>query len=75
MEDYFVTKLLRSHTFQQTVRRVHKTVQDVKHGRDPSEPLREGEATQERRKGFLSHFVEEIRNQAREATGSRRPKD
>ncbi|KAI1763244.1 hypothetical protein GGR53DRAFT_498177 [Hypoxylon sp. FL1150] len=75
MEDYLVDRLLRSRAFHGTVRRVHKTVHDIKHGRDPNEPLREGEATRETSRGFLSHFVDELRSQARETMGTRRPKD
>ncbi|KAI1462933.1 uncharacterized protein F4812DRAFT_293821 [Daldinia caldariorum] len=75
LEDYIVEKLLRSPTFQRGVRRVHQTVVDIKYGRDPSEPLREGEATRHptnsRLKGFMSHFAEELRNQLRDTT---RPK-
>ncbi|KAF3064604.1 hypothetical protein GL218_01345 [Daldinia childiae] len=69
--------LLRSPTFQRGVRRIHKTVEDYKHGRDPSEPLREGEATRQptnpRLSGFMSHFTDELRNQVR-GTTIRRPK-
>ncbi|KAI1089282.1 hypothetical protein F5B19DRAFT_383248 [Rostrohypoxylon terebratum] len=72
VEDYIVQMILRSRTFQRSVQRLHRTVQDLKHGRDPSEPLREGEATREptNERGFLSHFVEELRNQARGTTNS-----
>lgn len=38
-------QLLRSPTFHRGVRRIHRTVEDLRHGRDPSEPLRQGEAT------------------------------
>ncbi|KAI1647483.1 uncharacterized protein F4817DRAFT_336785 [Daldinia loculata] len=77
MEDYIVGKLLRSSTFQRGVRRIHKTVEDYKYGRDPSEPMREGEATRRptnsRLSGFMSHFTDELRNQIRDTT-IRRPK-
>ncbi|KAI1139451.1 hypothetical protein F5Y05DRAFT_381975 [Hypoxylon sp. FL0543] len=45
MENYIVERLLRSPTFQRGVRRIHQTVHDYKYGRNPSEPLRQGEAT------------------------------
>ncbi|KAI2631549.1 hypothetical protein GGS26DRAFT_98990 [Hypomontagnella submonticulosa] len=68
-EDYIVRQLLRSRTFRQGVDRIHRTVHDYKHGRDPSEPLREGEATRDpkgtRLSAFVSHFLEEIRNDIR----------
>ncbi|KAI0887068.1 uncharacterized protein GGS22DRAFT_121054 [Annulohypoxylon maeteangense] len=78
-EDYVVQLILRSPSFQRGVRRIHRTVQDYKHGRDPSEPLREGEATRDptNSSGFLSHFIDELRNQARGTTTnstSNRPK-
>lgn len=82
------SKILRSPRFHHGVRRIHRTVEDLRHGRDPSEPLRPGEATGEHHHGFLSrhlslpanfwkenpniqkrsflsHFVEELRNQFR----------
>ncbi|OTB03244.1 hypothetical protein M426DRAFT_181490 [Hypoxylon sp. CI-4A] len=87
MEDYIVGKLLRSPSFQRGVQRIHRTVHDYKHGRDPSEPLREGEATRNPTSSkfneFMSHFTDELRNQARGSTTkssrpsppTRRPKE
>ncbi|KAK4095698.1 hypothetical protein N658DRAFT_481858 [Parathielavia hyrcaniae] len=59
--------LLRSPTFHHGVRRIHRTVQDIRYGRNPHEPLRQGEATAEPSKtqSFLKYFIEELRNQAR----------
>jgi hypothetical protein len=38
----------------------------MRHGRDPNEPLRPGEATEEPTKTpFLSHFIDELKNQFR----------
>ncbi len=39
--------LLASPRFHRIVRRVHKEVEDIRHGRDPNQPLRQGEATGE----------------------------
>ncbi|KAI2603291.1 uncharacterized protein GGS25DRAFT_510804 [Hypoxylon fragiforme] len=49
VENYIVGSLVRSPTFQKGVRWVHRTVHDYRHGRDPSAPLREGEATRKLR--------------------------
>ncbi|KAI1207883.1 uncharacterized protein F4807DRAFT_169041 [Annulohypoxylon truncatum] len=77
VEDYVVQLIVRSRTFQRSVQRIHRTVEDYKHGRDPSDPLREGEATRDptQSNGFLSHFIDELRNQVRgtktDSTGNR----
>ncbi|KAL2258818.1 hypothetical protein VTK26DRAFT_7705 [Humicola hyalothermophila] len=65
-EDVLVAQILRSPSFHHGVRRIHRAVQELRYGRDPSEPLRQGEATAEptRAQGFLKHFFEELRNQA-----------
>ncbi|OTA52097.1 hypothetical protein K449DRAFT_440955 [Hypoxylon sp. EC38] len=72
---FLIFQLLRSPTFQRGVRRIHQTIHDYKHGRDPSEPLREGEATREptnsKLSTFLSHFADELRNQARGTTNKK----
>ncbi|KAI2607831.1 hypothetical protein GGR54DRAFT_403067 [Hypoxylon sp. NC1633] len=72
VEDYIVGKLLQSSTFQRGVRRVHQTVHNYKHGRNPDEPLREGEATRKptgsRLSNFMLHFIRELRSQARGTT-------
>ncbi|KAG7284218.1 hypothetical protein NEMBOFW57_010582 [Staphylotrichum longicolle] len=67
VEDRFVNQLLRSPTFHRGVRRIHRTVEDLRYGRDPSEPLRQGEATAEPKRAgnFLKYFIDELRNQAR----------
>ena len=44
-ENAMVARLLRSPSFHRGVRAIHRRVQDYKHGRDPNEPLRQGEAT------------------------------
>ncbi|KAL2268078.1 hypothetical protein VTJ83DRAFT_2924 [Remersonia thermophila] len=66
-EDLIVAQILRSPSFHRGVRRIHRTVEDLRHGRDPREPLRQGEATAEpnRAGGFFKHFIEELKNQAR----------
>ncbi|KXX74039.1 hypothetical protein MMYC01_209554 [Madurella mycetomatis] len=67
VEDLIVAQVLRSPGFHRGVRRIHRTVEDIRYGRDPSEPLRQGEATADphRTEGFLKHFINELRNQAR----------
>ncbi|KAI1499090.1 hypothetical protein F5X99DRAFT_295891 [Biscogniauxia marginata] len=67
-EDYIVEKILRSPGFHRGVQRIHNHIQDIRHGRNPHEPLRQGEATKEpgiEMNGFLSHFFDELRNQLR----------
>ena len=75
----YAPQLLRSPTFHAGVRRIHRTLHERKHGRDPNEPLRPGEATTEQplrrpghrsdshdsKPGFFKYFVEEMRNQLR----------
>ncbi|KAG8162133.1 hypothetical protein KVR01_007898 [Diaporthe batatas] len=69
LEDYIVARILRSPGFHNTVRRIHRRVQDQRHGRDPNEPLRPGEATElpgpNDNKSFPKYFVEELMNQFR----------
>ncbi|KAK3290130.1 uncharacterized protein B0H64DRAFT_447435 [Chaetomium fimeti] len=67
LENVLVNQILRSPTFHRGVRRVHRTVEDIRYGRDPSDPLRQGEATAEpnRSGNFIKYFIEELRNQAR----------
>ncbi|KAL2145399.1 hypothetical protein VTI28DRAFT_7326 [Corynascus sepedonium] len=67
VEDLIVAQILRSPTFHRGVRRVHRTVEDIRHGRDPNDPLRQGEATAEPNQStnFFKYFIEELRNQAR----------
>ncbi|AEO67668.1 4df078db-4c21-4391-9e20-c6c0809050e8 [Thermothielavioides terrestris] len=67
VEDRIVHFILRSPSFHRGVRRIHRTVENLRYGRDPNEPLRQGEATAEpsRSQSFLKHFIEELRNQAR----------
>ncbi|KAK4207198.1 hypothetical protein QBC37DRAFT_327799 [Rhypophila decipiens] len=67
-EQTLVEKLLRSPTFHHGVRKIHRTVEELRHGRNPDEPLRQGEATEDPDKpkgGFIRYFVEELKNQAR----------
>ncbi|KAK2596522.1 hypothetical protein N8I77_013409 [Diaporthe amygdali] len=69
LEDYIVERILRSPGFHSTVRRIHRKVQDQRHGRDPNEPLHPGEATElpgaNENKSFPKYFVEELMNQFR----------
>lgn len=46
--------------------RIQRTVDEKRHGPNPEEPLRPGQATEEPgREGFISHFARELRNQAK----------
>lgn len=62
-------QILRSPGFHNTVRRIHRKVQDQRYGRDPNEPLHPGEATElpgpNDNKSFPKYFVEELMNQFR----------
>jgi hypothetical protein len=61
-------QLLRSPAWHRFVRRVHRAVEEGKYGRDPTEPLRPGEATEDPGRastGFLKYFIEEMKNQAK----------
>ncbi|KAK1767425.1 hypothetical protein QBC33DRAFT_558904 [Phialemonium atrogriseum] len=68
LEDAIVSQILRSPRFHHGVRRIHRTVEDYRHGRDPNEPLRPGEATEDpnlQKRSFFGYFADEIRNQIR----------
>ncbi|KAI5920161.1 hypothetical protein F4810DRAFT_713861 [Camillea tinctor] len=68
LSDFIVKKLLRSPGFNRGVQRIHDQIQELKYGRNPHEPLRQGEATREQGvdvNGFLAHFYDELRNQLR----------
>ncbi|KAK0611232.1 hypothetical protein B0T14DRAFT_441381 [Immersiella caudata] len=64
------SQILTIPAFHHGVRRIHRMIHDTRYGRDPNEPLRQGEATVEnpetvKPESFFKFFVEEIRNQAR----------
>lgn len=59
-------QILRRPGFHRFVGRIHRTIDEKRHGPSPDEPLRPGEATEEPgRESFISHFAKELRNQAR----------
>ncbi|TPX07734.1 uncharacterized protein E0L32_010630 [Thyridium curvatum] len=67
-ETAIVNRILASPGFHRAVGRIHRRVEDYRFGRNPHEPLRPGEATEEpnvTRSGFLGHFVDELKNQIR----------
>ncbi|KAL2108006.1 hypothetical protein VUR80DRAFT_4359 [Thermomyces stellatus] len=65
-EDHIIQAILRRPGFHRFVGRIHRFVDEKRHGRSPDEPLRPGEATEEPgREGFMVHFMRELRNQAR----------
>ncbi|KAK3348133.1 hypothetical protein B0H65DRAFT_547932 [Neurospora tetraspora] len=71
VEDALVARILQMPQFHHGVRKIHRTVEEFRHGRDPNEPLREGEATEDPNlqkpqvQTFVRYFVDEMRNQAR----------
>ncbi|KAK4443306.1 hypothetical protein QBC34DRAFT_386384 [Podospora aff. communis PSN243] len=68
LENKIVASILQIPAFHHGVRRIHRIIHDAQHGRDPNEPLRQGEATEDpetvKSESFMKHFVEELRNQA-----------
>jgi len=70
LEDVLVRRILQIPGFHHGVRKIHRTVEDLRHGRDPNEPLRPGEATRDPNKPqvkldvFFKHFTAELKNQA-----------
>ncbi|KAI1344346.1 hypothetical protein F5Y15DRAFT_110037 [Xylariaceae sp. FL0016] len=72
LEDRIVAQILRSPGFRRSVHRIHDRVQHYRHGPNPHEPLRQGEATSMHPRepgvesnGFLSQFARELQNQLR----------
>lgn len=69
VENQIIAQILKIPAFHHAVRKVHRTVEDLKYGRDPLDPLRPGEATEDPEKvrpaGFFRYFAEELRNQFR----------
>ncbi|KAH6653342.1 hypothetical protein BKA67DRAFT_659967 [Truncatella angustata] len=67
--ELLIERAVRSPRFHHGVQRIHRAVEDYKHGRDPNEPVRPGEATRDqalpKRDGFFKYFTEELRNQLR----------
>ncbi|KAL5601462.1 hypothetical protein BROUX41_002555 [Berkeleyomyces rouxiae] len=73
-EDQIVAHILRRPGFHRAVGKIQRSVDDMRYGRNPDEPLRPGEATEEQRAAgdtttqggsFMAHFVQELKNQAR----------
>ncbi|KFA70602.1 hypothetical protein S40285_04697 [Stachybotrys chlorohalonatus IBT 40285] len=69
-EDRIIEAILRQPSWHRFVGRIHRSVHERQYGRNPHEPLAPGEATADpdatgRSTGFLKHFVDELRNQAR----------
>ncbi|EXV06449.1 uncharacterized protein G6M90_00g044770 [Metarhizium brunneum] len=67
-EDRIIEAILRQPGFHRAVGRIHRTIHEQRHGRNPHEPLAPGEATADpnatgRRQSFLRHFLDEIKNQ------------
>ncbi|CEI70286.1 unnamed protein product [Fusarium venenatum] len=74
LEDHIVASILRQPGFHRAVGRIHKTIHEKQHGRNPNEPLAPGEATgpttadpnsANRNERFAKHFLDEIKNQFR----------
>ncbi|KAH7322631.1 hypothetical protein B0I35DRAFT_476562 [Stachybotrys elegans] len=69
-EDRIIAAILRQPGFHRAVGRIHRSVHEMQHGRNPHEPLAPGEATADpmaasRRQSFFKHFVQELKNQAK----------
>ncbi|KKF94374.1 hypothetical protein CFO_g3268 [Ceratocystis platani] len=78
-EDLIVAHILRQPGFHRAVGKIQRSVDDLRYGRNPDEPLRPGEATEEQKApigtgpegsaqqggSFMTHFMQELRNQAR----------
>lgn len=64
-EDRIVELILRRPGFHRAVGRIHKSVHEARHGRNPHEPLHQGEASANPNPsdGFLKHFKDEILRQ------------
>ncbi|KAG6025009.1 hypothetical protein E4U19_001298 [Claviceps sp. Clav32 group G5] len=67
-EDRIIEAILRQPGFHRAVGRIHRTIHERKHGRNPNEPLAPGEATAdpeltERRQTFTRHFMDELKKQ------------
>ncbi|KAM5345918.1 hypothetical protein ACJ41O_011779 [Fusarium nematophilum] len=63
-------QILRRPGFHRAVGRIHKTIHEKQHGRNPHEPLAPGEATadpngNDKSQQFAKHFLDEIKNQFR----------
>ncbi|QGI67459.1 hypothetical protein CEK26_011410 [Fusarium fujikuroi] len=63
-------EILRQPGFHRAVTRIHKTIHEKQHGRNPHEPLAPGEATADpntagKNSEFAKHFLDEIKNQFR----------
>ncbi|KAK3934969.1 hypothetical protein QBC46DRAFT_347092 [Diplogelasinospora grovesii] len=69
MEDAIVSRILQSPRFHHGVRKIHRTIEDIRYGRDPNEPLKPGEATEDPNiagnGSFITHFIDELKNQFR----------
>ncbi|KAK4664532.1 uncharacterized protein QC763_511710 [Podospora pseudopauciseta] len=71
VEDHIVARILQSPGFHHGVRRIHRRVEDFRYGRNPHEPLRQGEASADPREGyeqarsFFKYFIDELKNQAK----------
>ncbi|KAM5357831.1 hypothetical protein ACJZ2D_015860 [Fusarium nematophilum] len=68
--DHIVASILRRPGFHRAVGRIHKTIHEKQHGRNPHEPLAPGEATadpngNDKSQQFAKHFLDEIKNQFR----------
>lgn len=65
-ENEIVTHILRRPGWHRGVGRIHKFVDEKRYGRNPNEPLAQGEATSNpESRGFLTYFKDELLNQAR----------
>ncbi|KAL1957978.1 hypothetical protein VTO42DRAFT_5370 [Malbranchea cinnamomea] len=64
VEAWLVTKLLSSPAFHRAVRRVHKTIHELRHGKAP-EDMGGTRIDKPRLRDFFKYFREELKNQLR----------
>ncbi|KKA30862.1 hypothetical protein TD95_000729 [Thielaviopsis punctulata] len=68
-KDQIVALILRRPGFHRAVGKIQRSVDDLRYGRNPDDPIRPGEATAEQSSGadgggFLRHFIDELKKQA-----------
>ncbi|KAG9242362.1 hypothetical protein BJ878DRAFT_175860 [Calycina marina] len=64
-EVWLTARLLASPSFHRGVRKVHKKVHEMRHGKDPAEMGGTSTNSPADSNRFLKHYMEELRNQFR----------
>ncbi|KFY22877.1 hypothetical protein V491_02693 [Pseudogymnoascus sp. VKM F-3775] len=65
VELWLIQKLVSSPTFHRGVRRIHKGVHEFRYGKDPAEMGGTKIDVPGGEKGFLGHFIDELKEQIR----------